>query len=158
MRVLSIAARDKRVGGFHLVDQLVGEQKIERAVDGWRAELVAPALELREERIGSCRLVGLQDQLENAPPDRRQPFASEGADPLCACEGDFHLLGRYAQLAPNENPISRRYSVTNIGKARLARCPPMPGGWCGSAEPLRVFGVMRSRSQRDAVAARVEKC
>jgi len=102
MQVLSIAARDKRVRGFYLVDQLVGEQKIESAVDDWRAKLLAPALELREQRIGSCWLVGLQDQLENAPPDRRQPSASEGADPLRACEGDFHLLGRHAQLAANE--------------------------------------------------------
>ena len=99
MRVLSIAAGDKRVGGFHLVDQLVGEQEIERTVDGWRTELAAPALELREERIGSCRLVGLQDQLENTPSDRRQPCASARADPLCACEGDFHLLRRHSQLA-----------------------------------------------------------
>src|SRR6266446_542541 len=57
MRMLDVAAGDKRVGGLGLMDELVGEQKIEGAVDGRRAELAALLLELREQRIGSGRLI-----------------------------------------------------------------------------------------------------
>ena len=56
MQVLDIAAGDKGVGGFDLVDQLVDEQKVERAVDRRRAELAALILELCEQCIGSRRL------------------------------------------------------------------------------------------------------
>src|SRR3984893_6068248 len=59
VRMLDVAARDKGVGGLDLMNKLVGEQKIERAVDRRRAELAALLFELREQCIGSCRLVGL---------------------------------------------------------------------------------------------------
>src|SRR5882724_6138062 len=58
MRMLDVAAGDKGVGGLDLMNELVGEQKIERAVDRRRAELAAFLLELREQCIGSGRLVG----------------------------------------------------------------------------------------------------
>ena len=48
MRVLGIAARDKRIGGFDPMDQLVGEQKVERTVNGGRTEPTALLLEFRE--------------------------------------------------------------------------------------------------------------
>jgi hypothetical protein len=96
MRVLGIATRDKRIGGFDPVDQLVSEQKVERTVNGGRTELTALLLEFREQAVGLCRLVGSQDQLENPPAHRGQPRAAERTDPLCACEGDFDLLGRHA--------------------------------------------------------------
>ena len=58
MRMLDIPAGDKGVGGLDLMNELVSEQKIERAVDRPRAELAAFLLELREQCIGSGRLVG----------------------------------------------------------------------------------------------------
>jgi hypothetical protein len=56
-------------------------------------------LELRKQSVGFCRLVGSQNQLENPPTHRCQPCPAERADPLCAGEGDFDLLGCHAQLA-----------------------------------------------------------
>ena len=101
MRVLGIATRDKRIGGFDPVDQLVHEQKVERTVNRGGTELTALLLEFREQSVGFCRLVGSQDQLENPPAHRRQPRAAERADPLRTGKGDFYLLGRHAQLAAN---------------------------------------------------------
>src|SRR6266436_1843100 len=75
MRMLDVAAGDKGVGGLDLMNELVGDQKIERAVDRRRAELAALLLELREQRVGSRRLVGSQDQLENPPAHRRHSGA-----------------------------------------------------------------------------------
>src|SRR5882724_1034708 len=67
MRMLDVAAGDKGVGGLDLMNELVGEQKIERAVNCRRAELAAFLLELCEQRVGTYRLVGQQNQFEDAP-------------------------------------------------------------------------------------------
>jgi hypothetical protein len=67
MRMLDIAAGDKRVGGFDLMNELVGDQKIERAVDRRRAELAALLLELCQQCVGSLRLVGWRIGSQNMP-------------------------------------------------------------------------------------------
>jgi hypothetical protein len=97
MRVLGIATGDKCIGGFDPVDQLVGEQKVERTVNRGRTEFTALLLEFGEQRVGFCRLVGAQDQLENPPAHRRQPCAAERTNPLCTCERDIDLLRRHAR-------------------------------------------------------------
>lgn len=78
VRVLDIVAGDKSAGALDLVNQLVGKQKIERAIDcwrtklGWRPELAALALQFGEHRIGADRLIGSKDQFKHPPSHRRQ--------------------------------------------------------------------------------------
>ena len=83
------------------MNELVGEQKIERAVNCRRAELAAFLLELCEQRIGSRRLVGSEDQLENPPADRRHSGAPQCADPLRPCKRGFDLVRRHAGWPPH---------------------------------------------------------
>src|SRR5438132_9277076 len=111
MRMLDVAAGDKGVGGLDLMNELVGEQKIERAIDRRRPELAALLLELREQCIGSRRLVGSQDQLEHMLSKRRQPRTAKCADPLCPSEREFDLLRCHAW--PPADMAERCYSVTD---------------------------------------------
>ena len=111
--MLGIVTCDKRIGGFDPVYQLVGEQKVERTINGGRTELTALLLEFREQSVSFCRLVSLQDQLKNPPAHRRQPRAAERADPLRTCEGDFYLLGGSpATCCQAKNLMSRYHSIT----------------------------------------------
>jgi hypothetical protein len=71
MRVVDITAGDIGARRLDLMDQLVREQKFERAVDGRRPELAAPALQLGEQSVGAGRLIRQQDQLEHPPADWR---------------------------------------------------------------------------------------
>jgi hypothetical protein len=77
MRVVDITAGDIGARRLDLMDQLVSEQEFERAVDGRRPELAAPALQLGKQGVGTGRLIRQQDQLEHPPPDWRQTRAAQ---------------------------------------------------------------------------------
>src|SRR3546814_7580068 len=74
-----VVAGDEGIDRFELVDEAVGEQEIERAVDGRRrggtcalaAGVVAGADQFKQV-VGLDRLAGVGDQPEHARADRRQ--------------------------------------------------------------------------------------
>jgi hypothetical protein len=84
VRVLDIMAGDKSAGTLDLMNQLVGKQKIERAIHGWRTELATLVLQLCKHRIGADRLIGSQDQFKHPAAHRRQSRTPRCAELLRA--------------------------------------------------------------------------
>jgi len=82
VRMLDIVASDEGADAFDLVNELVREQEVERAINRGGAELAALALQRREQRISADRLVGGENEFEDSPPHRCQPCASRRADLL----------------------------------------------------------------------------
>ncbi len=72
VRMLDVVAGDKSTGALDLMDQLVGKQKIERAIDCRRTKLAALVLQICEHRIGADRLISSKDQFKHPPSHRRQ--------------------------------------------------------------------------------------
>jgi len=72
VRVLDVVTGNKSARALDLMDQLVGKQKIERAIDCRRTKLAALTLQFCKHRIGADRLIGSKDQFEHPPSHRRQ--------------------------------------------------------------------------------------
>jgi hypothetical protein len=90
VRVLDIVAGDKSAGTLDLMNELVGKQKIERAIHRWRTklgrrtELAALALQFGKHRIGADRLIGSKDQFKHPAAHRRQSRTPRCAELLRA--------------------------------------------------------------------------
>src|SRR5215469_1222605 len=92
------------------MDQLLSKQKVERAIDSGRSEFTALLLEPREQCVGSHRLIGRQDQLEDASPDQRHSRTTELADLLRPRQCELDLAGRHT--GPPAGQGCGCYSVT----------------------------------------------
>src|SRR5690606_26417874 len=99
LRRARMVAGDEGVDRFELVDEAVGEQEVERAVDRrWRGgagtlafDVVAGA-DLFEQVVGLDRLAGVGDQSEHARTDRRQPQAALVAGALDRVHEAFGVM------------------------------------------------------------------
>src|SRR5215472_60911 len=80
--LLRLRAADIGVQGFQPVDEALGDEEIERPVDGGRGRGTHPrlAMEGLQNRIGADGLVLAPDDLEHAAPDGRQAGPAAGAD------------------------------------------------------------------------------
>ena len=92
VRMLGVIAGDKRAHTFDFMDELVQQQKIERAINRRRPDLSALILQSGEQRIRTDRLIGSEDQLEHASAYRRQAPAARGAEIVGASEGALNIL------------------------------------------------------------------
>lgn len=92
VRVLDVVTGDKSAGALDLMDQLVGKQKIERAIDCWRTKLAALALQFCKHRIGADRLIGSKDQFKHPPSHRRQSRTPRCAELFRASQPPLDVL------------------------------------------------------------------
>jgi hypothetical protein len=119
VRMLNIVARDKRAHTFDFMDELVEQQKIERAINRRRADLAALVLQSSEERIRADRLIGSENKFEHASAYRRQAPATGGAELLRAVDvprsHDYCLSRRPGDNHSTSGIIIQRYSVAPGG-------------------------------------------
>jgi hypothetical protein len=93
MRMLDIVACHKGTDTFDFVDQLVCKQKIKCAVNRRRSKLAAAlTLQLREQRIGTERLIGGENEFEDAPSHWGQSRPAHGAELLGTFQRAFDVL------------------------------------------------------------------
>ncbi len=77
-----LVAADERVQALDTVDEALGEQEIQRAIDSGRLALAAAILQPVQQSIGADRLTCGQNQLQDRPAYIGQPRAPKRAGGL----------------------------------------------------------------------------
>lgn len=128
MRMLDIVAGDERADALDLVNELVREQKVERAIDGRWAELAPFALEGSQQRIGADRVLRGENEFEDPPPYRRQPRAAHCTKSLRPRQRPLDVLrshDSYSRASLGDGRQFQCYSAARDGSnKRLVDSPP----------------------------------
>ena len=93
MRMLDIVACHKGTDAFDFVDQLVCKQKIKCAVNRRRSKLAAASpCNSASNAVGAERLIGGENEFEDAPSHRGQSRPTHGAELLGTFQRAFDVL------------------------------------------------------------------
>lgn len=111
MRMLDVVAGDKSAGALDLMNEFVGQQKIERAIDCWRPKLAALALQFCQHRIGADRLIGSKDQFEHPPSHRRQSRTPRRAELFRAPQPPLDVLRSQGSSFPRRLKVIYKSKV-----------------------------------------------
>src|SRR5690606_14237327 len=144
LRGARVVAGDERVDRLELVDEAVGEQEIQRAIDGGRRRSPGALgiggvadTELLEQVVGLDRLAGLGDEAQHPRPDRRQAQAAGAA-------GGLHRVDERVGIVD---------VVVGIGAGVLLGHGPMMGARCIARKARSYAGSIPSAASMRASAS-----